>query len=254
MLRLLTMLLARAIQSVRRVFFFYLSYALHAQATLSTMRLRFRRRLACPGQPCPDLHGCRHSEQSRSSPAHHYAPDLRFRFLRFRKAAPFDRYAREGQELRAVSTAGDRSQFVRQLAAQGWSESAIASAVRASSERVRQLLAPGQDSASHASETGGSTAEDIGRATLDRFAKHNAEQQAEAQHAGQPNAQLVIAANGDLHEVALRDIVAGEEITNDYRRNARVFYSALTGRPIEEVTRAMVRDAMLAAPALLARA
>lgn len=66
-------------------------------------------------------------------------------------------------------------------------------------------------------------------------------------HARQPNAQLVIAANGDLHEVALRDIAAGEEITNDYRQNARVFYSAIRARPLEEVTRAMVREAMLAA-------
>lgn len=65
-------------------------------------------------------------------------------------------------------------------------------------------------------------------------------------HAKHPNAELVIATNGDLHEVALRDIAAGDEITNDYRVNARVFYSSLTRRPIEEVTRAMVRDAVRA--------
>lgn len=66
-------------------------------------------------------------------------------------------------------------------------------------------------------------------------------------HAKQPNARFDVVANGDVYAVALRDIAAGEEITNDYRRNARVLYAVVTACPLEKVTRTMVSDAMHAA-------
>jgi hypothetical protein len=65
-------------------------------------------------------------------------------------------------------------------------------------------------------------------------------------HAKNPNAAFVIGPSGDLHEIALRDINAGEEITNDYRLNARINYASVRGIPLAQVTREMVRDAVLA--------
>jgi hypothetical protein len=63
-------------------------------------------------------------------------------------------------------------------------------------------------------------------------------------HASNPNAQYVMDEKFDLYQVALRDIALGEEITNDYRRNARVSYASVAHLPLTQVTLAMVIDAL----------
>lgn len=66
-------------------------------------------------------------------------------------------------------------------------------------------------------------------------------------HAQHANSQVVATPLGDLHLIALREISAGEEITNDYRHNARVFYACLHHCRLSQVTRAMVQADMHAA-------
>lgn len=63
-------------------------------------------------------------------------------------------------------------------------------------------------------------------------------------HASTPNAVFVLRANGDIDVIASRDIAEGEEITSDYRINARVFYASVNGCPFESVTGVMIRAQM----------
>lgn len=66
MSKLLSMLLARAMQIENRVFVFYLSNALRAQATKSTFRGR------CPSPPCPQKQAqpsdCANVSNTRAGP------------------------------------------------------------------------------------------------------------------------------------------------------------------------------------------
>lgn len=66
-------------------------------------------------------------------------------------------------------------------------------------------------------------------------------------HDDSPNAQMFATRSGNLCETALRDIAAGEEITNDYRHNAKALYASIAQCGIETVTTDMVRDFMRAA-------
>lgn len=66
-------------------------------------------------------------------------------------------------------------------------------------------------------------------------------------HDDRPNAQMIATRSGNLCEIALRDIAAGEEITNDYRHNAKALYASIAQCDIAAVTTEMVRDSMQAA-------
>lgn len=65
-----------------------------------------------------------------------------------------------------------------------------------------------------------------------------------ANHAKCPNAQYAIDEKGDIYQVALRNIKIGDEITNDYRRNARVHYASAVRMPLPQITLGMIIDAM----------
>lgn len=66
-------------------------------------------------------------------------------------------------------------------------------------------------------------------------------------HSNQPNAQYNLDENWDIYQVALRDIAESEEVTNDYRRNARVSYASVVRCPLEQVTDEALKDIMLRA-------
>jgi len=63
-------------------------------------------------------------------------------------------------------------------------------------------------------------------------------------HAKDANAEYRMYSRGNLYMIALRDIDACEEITNDYRVNALVEYASATGVPLAQVTTETVRSVM----------